>query len=213
MIACVDGIAGVGKSTLLRRLQRHATDLGIKTNHYHFFSDIRQYAPGYEGDTREIEEVILQGNIDYERRTVLFRKLCEIGCAAFLSIHQELDSGLTFFDRSPLSWYAYSEAIMNERMYAWPEFVRAVDILQPFVLRESITETHRRMLLRDGGIGKGFFQRLSIEQDERAQDTFVRLAHHFGIRSGDPDTAWECLTSHLFGENTGIRHADDIQQR
>lgn len=213
MLACVDGIAGVGKSTLLSRLENSANAMGIKTTRYHFFSDIGRYAPPYKDDTAAIEEAILRGNIDKETRAALFRKLCEIACTAFLTVHHEFDSDLTLFDRSPLSYYAYSEGALNVPGHLWPEFIKTVVILQPFILRYIVTETHQRTYLRDGGLGKGFLQQLSIEQDERVQESFLRLAHHFGTRSGDPDRALKSLLSDLRTEYNGTQHEDDLRRR
>ena len=200
MLACVDGIAGVGKSTLLTWLERRALNSGMTTRRLHFFSDASNLRLAGHDDPVILEQQLLSTDMDRQCRADLFRRLCSLACDAFLSARESWGSSVTLFDRSPLSYYAYCEGVLGVGVKPWSELEKTIAVLRPIVVVGNVVETHRRVRLRDVGQTKGVFHRLSIAEDQKVQERFTIMASHFGLVCGDSDFAWNQLKSALQSE-------------
>jgi len=196
-VICLDGIAGIGKSTLLRKLEQSASGVGISTCRRHFFSDIKKFYAPRGDDAIELERDLLNADASPQRRADLFRQLCVLACDGFLSAIDSWASNLLLFDRSPLSYLAYSEALFGVTVKPWRELKQTIAVLRPLVVIGDVLEARERIRLRDGQKTKSVFHRLTVNEEQRVQDRFIAIAHDLGLTCCDYETAWKPLTSIL----------------
>lgn len=204
MLVCVDGIAGIGKSTLLDRLERRSVNGGLSTCKLHFFSDVTKLRPFDRNDPIGLERELLTADVESRHRARVFRHLCRLACNAVLRTNNSWQANLMLFDRSPISYCAYCEGALGVRVKLTTKMEETVAMLRPIVLVGNVLEAHRRVQLRDSKRTKGIFHRLTLDQDERVQESYINTARILGLPCEDTEAAWRRLERSVSGLQSGI---------
>src|ERR1041385_6421842 len=111
---CIDGISGIGKSTLIEHVGAHAENAGLKVRKMHFFSDLPIRA-GYDSEViRRVEQATLDSSTFVDDRYSAFRELCRVACIGFLRLQDQWSEEVVSFDRSPLSYLVYCASDGNQ---------------------------------------------------------------------------------------------------
>lgn len=181
MYVSVDGISGIGKSTVLSRLLNETHFQGKKIRIVHFFSELSTFGCGGNVEPEVLRRNLHHGNISAEWREKNFRRLCIISCEAFWNIHDEWDEDVIAFDRSPLSYFSYCEGALGIQVVGTPIIHRTIEALQPIILVGNVRKARKRRFLRDKMADKGFLHNLSDDVENKVQETFVRLAFHYNL--------------------------------
>jgi thymidylate kinase len=196
MFICVDGISGVGKSTMLSDLQDAAVKRGLQTSRFHFFSGIRPDRGRMEEDARALERSLFEANTTRAERGALFRRLCELACEHLARVDVS-HTDITLVERSPIAYYAYSQALLGTTPSLWPSFYETVAALNPIVVTMDVEESLQRTESRGLAKRQDFIHNLTSEDADAVQCAFIGAAILLGAEHCDASRVHASLLARL----------------
>jgi thymidylate kinase len=193
-LICVDGIPGVGKSTVIRALHSKAAARGLSTRQLHFFSDLPGFSGRGEGSSSSLEAALLKGEMTSSQRQRVFHELCAVASDALLRPRKPWRCDLMIVERSPLTLLAYSRAVLGRSVVGVGDFRAALATLRPVVICGDPSEAHARVAARDRGSHKGFLHALNVAELSRLQEAYLVAAREHDLEGiGSSDLAIESL--------------------
>lgn len=175
MILAFEGISGSGKSTLIMRLKEFFKNQNYKVFCYHFYSDIKDYAPQLSVKFNRIESKFYNQHTPIEEKIKYFKQFCELGIEAFKQNDWNENNSIYLFDRTPLTYLAYVNGGLEKPVEFSDEFHSTVKLMKPIILNIDITEAHHRNSKRKKQNPHEILHNQDFSFTSRVQEKYLNL--------------------------------------